>query len=83
MITIKITRKYYPFQLNFQMHRDILIAQDLQNRIGQHLSQKLTQTYDLLLKGYSPVEIADRFNLTYEAMRVRIKKIRQIARSYW
>ena len=62
--------------------RDVLMAQDLENRIRQHLSQKLTQTYDLLLKGYSPVEIAERFNLTCEAIRLRIKKIRKIVRSY-
>lgn len=60
----------------------IFIAKDLEERIKKLLNVKLKETYELLLKGYTIREIAKKFNLTHEAVRLRIKKIRQITKDY-
>jgi len=60
-----------------------LIARDLRERIRKHLNTKLKETYDLLLKGYTLGEIAKELNLTHEAIRLRLKKIRRIGKVYF
>jgi len=62
--------------------KDILIAKDLERQIRKRLNAKLKETYGLLLEGYTLGEIAKRINLTHEAVRLRVKKIRIIARDY-
>jgi len=59
-----------------------LIAKDLEQKIRERLSQRLKKTYNLLLRGWTLREIAREENLTYEAIRMRVKKIREIARTY-
>ena len=61
--------------------KDTVIAKDLEEQIRKQLNAKLKETYDLLLKGYTLGEIAKRLNLTHEAMRLRVKKIRKITRN--
>ena len=63
--------------------KDALIAKDLEEQIRKHLNAKLKETYDLLLEGYTLGEIAKRFNLTHEAVRLRVKKIRRMAKEYF
>lgn len=63
--------------------KDVLIAKDLEKQIRNHLNAKLKETYDLLLKGHTLGEIAKELNLTHEAVRLRVKKIRIIAKEYF
>lgn len=63
--------------------KDVLIAKDLEEQIRNHLNAKLKETYDLLLKGHTLGEIAKRLGLTHEAVRLRVKKIRIIAKEYF
>jgi len=63
--------------------KDALIAKDLEEQIRNRLDAKLRETYDLLLKGHTLSEMAKEFNLTHEAVRLRVKKIRRIAREYF
>ena len=62
--------------------KQALIAKDLEEQIRKHLDRKLKEAYDLLLKGYTLGEIAKRLNLTHEAARLRVKKIRELAKEY-
>lgn len=62
--------------------KDVLIAKDLEEQIRARLTAKLKETYDLLLEGYTLGEIAKRLKLTHEAIRLRVKKIRRIAKEY-
>ncbi len=62
--------------------RDILIAEQIKESIRGQLNPKLRRTFDLLMEGYSLHEIAQSLNLTYEAVRLRVKKIRELARVY-
>jgi len=62
---------------------DALIAKDLEKQIRNHLNAKLKETYGLLLKGHTLGEIAKELNLTHEAVRLRVKKIRIIAKEYF
>jgi len=59
-----------------------LIAKDLEQKIRGCLSQRLKKTYDLLLRGWTLREIASEENLTYEAVRKRVEKIREVAKNY-
>jgi len=61
---------------------NILIAKDLEKQIRKRLNRKLRQTYDLLLEEYSLAEIANELDLTDEAIRLRVKNIRRIAKDY-
>ena len=63
--------------------KDALIAKDLEEQIRKRLNAKLGETYGLLLEGHTLAEIAKRFNLTHEAVRLRVKKIRRIAKEYF
>lgn len=63
--------------------KNVLIAKDLEERMRKRLNTKLKETYDLLVKGYTLGEIAKRLNVTHEAVRLRVKKIRRIAREYF
>lgn len=63
--------------------RDVLIARDLEEQIRNRLNAKLKETCDLLLEGYTIGEIAKELNLTHEAVRLRVKKIRTIAKEYF
>ncbi len=63
--------------------KDALIAKDLEEQIRNRLNTKLKETYDLLLEGHTLGGIAKRFNLTHEAIRLRVKKIRKIAKEYF
>lgn len=63
--------------------RDVLIARDLEEQIRNRLNAKLKETCDLLLEGYTLGEIAKELNLTHEAVRLRVKKIRTIAKEYF
>lgn len=62
---------------------DALIAKDLEQQIRNRLNTKLRETYDLLLEGHTLTEIAKELNLTHEAIRLRVKKIRGIAKEYF
>jgi RNA polymerase sigma factor (sigma-70 family) len=62
--------------------KNTLTAKDLEEQIRNHLNTKLKETYDLLLEGYTLGEIAKRLNLTHEAVRLQVKKIRRTARDY-
>jgi len=62
--------------------RDILVAEEIKESIRGRLNPKLRRTFDLLMEGYSLSEIAQNLNLTYEAVRLRVKKIRKLARAY-
>jgi len=62
--------------------KDVLIAKDLEEQIRKRLNAKLKGTYDLLLEGHTLGEIAKRLDLTHEAVRLRVRKIRRIARDY-
>lgn len=62
--------------------KDVLMAKDLEEQIRKRLNAKLKETYDLLLKGHTLGEIAKKLNLTHEAIRLRVKNIRKIARHY-
>jgi len=59
-----------------------LIAKDLEQKIRDCLNRRYKKTYDLLLRGWTLREIASEENLTYEAIRMRVKKIREIAKNY-
>lgn len=74
----------FEFNIPSQIYEpiSILIAKDLEERIKKLLDAKLKETYDLLLKGYTIREIAKKFNLTHEAVRLRVKKIRKITKDY-
>ncbi|MCD6232082.1 sigma-70 family RNA polymerase sigma factor [Candidatus Aerophobetes bacterium] len=74
----------FEFNISSQIYEpiSILIAKDLKERIKKLLDAKLKETYDLLLKGYTIREIAKKFNLTHEAVRLRVKKIRKITKDY-
>jgi len=61
---------------------DVLIAKDLEEQIRKRLNAILKKTYDLLLEGHTLGEIAKRFNLTHEAVRLRVKKIRRMTKEY-
>jgi len=61
---------------------DTLTAKDLEEQIRKHLNARLKESYDLLLKGYTLGEIAKELNLTHEAVRLRVKKIRGMAKEY-
>jgi len=63
--------------------KDVLIAKDLEKQIRDHLNAKLKETYGLLSEGYTLGEIAKELNLTHEAVRLRVKKIRIIAKEYF
>jgi len=63
--------------------KDALIAKDLEKQIRNQLNAKLKETYDLLLKGHTLGEIAKELNLTHEAVRLRVKKIRIVAKEYF
>jgi len=63
--------------------KDTVIAKDLEEQIRNHLNTKLKETYSLLLKGHTLGEIAKELNLTHEAVRLRLKEIRRIARDYF
>jgi len=62
--------------------KDALIAKDLEEQIRKRLNTKLKETYRLLLEGYTLGEIAKRLKLTHEAVRLRVKKIRKVAKEY-
>lgn len=62
--------------------KDALRAKDLEEQIRNRPNTKLRETYDLLLEGHTLGEIAKRLNLTHEAVRLRVKKIRTIAREH-
>ncbi len=62
--------------------KDVLIAKDLEEQIRKRLNAKIKETYDLLLEGYTLGEIAKRLNLTHEAIRLRVKKIRKATKKY-
>ncbi len=70
-----------PSDIEDAMH--VLIAKDLEEQIRKHLNTKLRETCDLLLEGHTLGEIAKEFNLTHEAVRLRVKKIRIIAKEYF
>lgn len=59
-----------------------LIAKDLKQKIRDCLNRRYKKTYDLLLRGWTLREIATEENLTYEAIRMRVKKIREVAKNY-
>ncbi len=63
--------------------KDVLIAKDLEEQIRNGLNAKLKETYDLLLEGHTLGEMAKELNLTHEAVRLRVKKIRIIAKEYF
>jgi len=63
--------------------KDAVITKDLEEQIRKRLNAKLKKTYDLLLEGHTLGEIAKKFNLTHEAVRLRVKKIRKVAREYF
>jgi len=62
--------------------RNILIGEEIRERIRGQLNSKLRETFDLLTQGYSPSEIARKLNLSYEAVRLRVRRIRHLARVY-
>ncbi|MEA3485476.1 MAG: sigma-70 family RNA polymerase sigma factor [Candidatus Aerophobetes bacterium] len=62
--------------------RSILVAEEIKELIKDRLNPKLRKTFDLLMEEYSLPEIAENLNLTYEAVRLRVKKIRKLARVY-
>ena len=62
--------------------KEVLIAKDLQEQIRKRLNAKLKETYDLLLEGHTLGEIAKELNLTHEAVRLRVKKIKRTTREY-
>jgi len=62
--------------------KDALIAKDLEEQIRKRLNAKLKETYDLLLEGYTLGETAKKLDLTHEAVRLRVKKIRKAAKEY-
>jgi len=62
--------------------KDVLIAKDLEEQVRKRLNRRLKETYDMLLEEHTLGEIAKRLNLTHEAVRLRVKKIRRIARDY-
>jgi len=61
---------------------EILIAKDLKEHIKRHLNVRLKETYELLLEGYTLGEIAKKLNLTHEAVRLRVEKIKEAARRF-
>ena len=62
--------------------RDTLIAKDLEEQIRKRLNAKLRETYNLLLEGHTLGEIAKKLSLTHEGLRLRVKKIRELAKEY-
>jgi len=62
--------------------KDAVIAKDLEQQIRKRLNAKLKETFNLLLEGHTLGEIAKELNLTHEAIRLRVKKIRRITRDY-
>jgi len=60
--------------------RNILIGKEIRERIRDQLNPKLRETFDLLTQGYSPSEIARKLNLSYEAVRLRVRRIRHLAK---
>ncbi len=62
--------------------RHILITEEIKKLIRAQLNSKLKRTFDLLIEGHSLSGIAQDLNLSYEAARMRVKKIRKAARVY-
>lgn len=63
--------------------KDALIAKDLEEQIRKRLNTKLKETFDLFLEGHTLSEIAKRLNLTHEAIRLQVKKIRRTAKEFF
>jgi len=61
---------------------EIVIAKDLKKIIKGKMNPRLKETYELLLEGNTLNEIAEKLDLSYEAVRLRVKKIRRIARDF-
>ncbi|MEA1963830.1 MAG: sigma-70 family RNA polymerase sigma factor [Candidatus Aerophobetes bacterium] len=60
----------------------IVITEDLKKIIGKRMDSKLKETYELLLEEYTLGEIAEKLSLSYEAVRLRVRKIRRISRDF-
>lgn len=61
---------------------DILITEDLKRIMGEEMGPRLKKTYELLLEGNTLSEIAEKLGLSYEGVRVRVKKIRRRVKDF-
>jgi len=61
---------------------EIVITEDLKRVIKKEMNSRLKETYELLLEGNTLGEIAKRLGLSYEAIRLRVKKIRRITKDF-
>ncbi|MCD6472999.1 sigma-70 family RNA polymerase sigma factor [Candidatus Aerophobetes bacterium] len=61
---------------------EIVITEDLKRVIKKEMNSRLKETYELLLEGNTLGEIAERLGLSYEAVRLRVKKIRRITKDF-
>lgn len=60
----------------------IFIAEKMKEQVTRRLSLGLRWTFDLLMDDYSLAEIVQNLNLSYEAVRLRVKNISKLAAVY-